>query len=111
MISNLQKKVEENVPEAGTFEVEYETIDNPNPNWRLSCIRVAVRQLYSSTDKDERRRYVEVSVFNMPDNPYVCERLMFGGTKQELLQYLEDPDLASKIVGILPQMESDLNDF
>lgn len=110
MISNLRKKVEEEVPERGVFEKVYETIENTNPNWSLSHIRLMVRHLYSPTDEHKRMRYVEVSVFNMPDNPYMCERLIFGGNKQEILDYLANPSLAQKILDLLPQMERDLND-
>lgn len=59
---------------------------------------------------EEIKYKVEVSVFNMPDNPYMCERLIFGGNKQEILDYLANPSLAQKILDLLPQMERDLND-
>ena len=109
MITSLREQVEMKVPEEGTFEMVYETIDNTNPKWCLSHIRVAVRHLYSPTDEHERMRYVEVSVFYMPDNPYMCERLIYGGNKQEVLGYLADPSLAQKILDLLPRLESDLN--
>lgn len=110
MLTSLREQVEMKVPEEGTFEMVYETIKNSNPNWLLSQIRVAVRHLYSPTDEHERMRYVEVSVFDMPENPYMCERLIFGGNKQEILDYLANPSLAQKILDLLPQMERDLND-
>lgn len=111
MIIGLHKQVEEKVPDFGEFEMVHETIENPNPNWCLSHIRLSVRKPMNSIDGHEWKRYIEVKVFNVPDNPYMCEKLIFRGNKQEVLQYLEDPGLAQKIWNLLPQMESDLNDI
>ena len=111
MISNLRKKVEEEVPEKGVFEKVYETIENINPNWSLSHIRLMVRPSFSSTDENDWKRYVEINVFNMPDNPYMCEQGMYYGNKQDIITYLDDPALAQKILDLLPRLESDLNDI
>jgi len=110
MIFNLLRRVEKEVPDIGEFEMVYETIDNPNPNWHLSHIRLAVHKPLDSIDGNESR-YVQVDVFNKPDNPYMCSKLIFMGNKQEVLHYLEDSSLAQKIWDMLPQLESDLNDI
>lgn len=110
-ITSLRKQVEEKVPDLGEFEKVYETIENPNPNWKLSHIRLSVTNLSNSIEGHEWKRYFELKVFNMPDNPYMCEKLIFRGNKQEMLQYLEDSELASRILGMIPQLESDLDDI
>ena len=68
-----------------------------------------VRPSFSPTEENEWKRYGEINVFNMPDNPYMCERGMYYGNKQDILNYLGDPALAQKILDLLPQLESDLN--
>ena len=55
------------MPEKGVFEKVYETIENTNPNWSLSHIRLMVRPSFSSTDENDWKRYVEINVFNMPE--------------------------------------------
>ena len=111
MIACLRKQAEKDVPDIGDFEMVYELIENPNPNWNLSHIRLAVNKPLAQIEGHEWIRYVELVVANTPVTRYICEKCIFRGDRQALLQYLDRPYLAPQILNMIPQMESDLDDI
>lgn len=111
MITGLRKQAEKGVPDIGVFEMVYELIENPNPNWNLSHIRLAVNKPSSRIEGHEWIRYVELAVANTPVTRYICDKYIFRGDRQALLQYLDRPYLAPQILNMIPQMESDLDDI
>ena len=110
MIAGLRKQVLEKVPDEGEFEMVHETIENPNPNWHLSHIRLKVSNIPEKIKECGGKRFLDVVVFNQPYNPYMCERAVGFGNKQDILRCLDEPELVQKILDVIPQLESDLND-
>ena len=104
MIHDLQKQVEEKVPPEGDFPEVHEQHENPDKRLRLSHLILKVTPV--RLEGGENKRFLELAVMNLP-YPYICEKVVGYGTKQEILDKLADEGLVQRIVDSIPEMEID----
>lgn len=105
IVANLLTKVEENVPETGSFEVVYEREDVSEMNIGLSHIILKVTILGSS---HEDRRYLELAAMDYPF-PYGAETVVGFGNKQAILDKLQEPDIVETLQKKLRKLIEDID--
>lgn len=60
--------------------------------------------LYVYWCNDLQEYFMELAVYDFPD-PYKCDSLVGLGTKQDILNRLQDPNLADEIVKEIPNLK------
>ena len=109
MIAALRERVETEVPERGEFRVVSESFRNPDNRLNATDIKLKITKPPVNIEGHETRRYLELVMYNLP-SPYICERVLAAGTRQEIMTALYDDHLVQKILDKLPIMEQDLQD-
>ena len=107
-IALLREKVPEQVPEEGDFKPVYEEFENQDKIINLTHLKLKVTPV--KVKGCEQVRYLELAAFNIPC-PYMAERVIKRGSKQEILDALDSDDLPSDIFRLIPKLESDLADI
>ena len=105
MVAGLLKKVEENVPETGNFEVVYEREDVSEMKIGLSHVILKVTTLRSD---DENERFLELGAVDYPF-PYGAETAIGYGRKQDILAKLQEPDIVETLHAKLKNLIDDID--
>lgn len=106
-IANLRKEAKIHVPEKGDFKTIYAEFENPEKTINLSSLRLKVSPV--GLEGREEIRYLELVAFKI-NCPYMAERVVFRGTKQEILDKLDSEDLPTELLRLIPKLEEDLDD-
>lgn len=107
-IACLREKVSAQVPEEGGFKTVYEEFENPDTTINLTHLKLKVTPV--KVKGCEQVRYLELAAYNFP-NPYMAERVIKRGSKQDILDALISKELPADILRRIPKLESDLEDI
>ena len=107
-IARLREKVPTQVPDEGNFKTVYEEFENPDTTINLTHLKLKVTPV--KVKGCEQVRYLELAAYNFP-NPYMAERVIKCGSKQEILDVLYSDELLSDILRRIPKLEEDLEDI
>lgn len=111
MIRDLRKQVKEKVPDVGQFNIVYASFKNPDKGMIVTDWMLKVTQPPKSIDESEKKRYLELVAYNLP-SPFIAEKVMTSGSKQDIIRILLDEDLlVSSIMEKMPKLASDLEDI
>ena len=97
IIENILKRAEREVPEYGEFKSVYEEFKNTDNKLRnVTEFKLRITKPPKNIEGNETMRYLELAAYNSP-SPYVAERVICAGSKDEILKELKNPDLYEKI--------------
>lgn len=97
------------VPEEGAdFEPVWQRLNIRAFGLDLTDLVLSVRPVPKCIEGYETKRWFEIMAYNIPLERKVT-RLLKSGTKAEILEYLKNKDLPTKILAALPVMDDSLN--
>lgn len=109
LISELIPKVKEQVPESGLFKDVYADFENTDKELCLTHVMLKVEAVPKCIENYINRRYLTCVGYKLPA-PYKCSMIIKAGTKAEIIDYLNDPSLITKIYDVIPQLSYNLSD-
>ena len=107
MIDHLLLQVKDKVPVEGDFPVvfeEYEVEDK-----RIEASHIFLKVTHVNVKDTNNERFLELAVLNHPC-PYGAETAIRCGTKQDILNHLQNPSLADELHEKLQRLIRDLGD-
>jgi hypothetical protein len=108
MIATMRRRVQEEVPDEGDFDIIFEMIENTDDFLDgITDIDLSVKSIPKHLEDSDTMRMLLVGVYN--GSPYMCDNCLAYGDKQKVLAILDDPTLVQNILSRLPKMASDLN--
>lgn len=108
MIATMRRRVQEEVPDEGDFDIIFEMIENTDDFlYGITDIDLSVKSIPKHLEDSDTMRMLLVGVYN--GSPYMCDNCLAYGDKQKILATLDDPTLPQNILSRLPKMASDLN--
>ena len=108
MVEDLLKRAEREVPEYGEFKNVSEEFKNPDKTLFVTDFKLRITKPPKNIEGHETRRYLELAAYNFP-SPYVAERVICAGTKDEIIAELKNPDLCAKIKEKCAKLSDDLS--
>lgn len=111
LIADLRRRVVSEVPEFGEFEIVHEEFKNLDTSIEVTDIMLKVTKPPIGLEGNERERYLELVLYNLPTNPYKNESVVGFGLKKDILAKLDQEELVNTIMRKIPQMARDLNDI
>ena len=110
MVADLLARAEREVPEYGDFKIVYEQFKNPDKGLFATDFMLKITKPPKNIEGHEKKRYLELVAYNLP-SPYVAEKVIGHGGKEDILAKLKEPDLCEKIKEKLIQLSRDLEDI
>ena len=110
MVADLLARAEREVPEYGDFKIVYEQFKNPDKSMVATDFMLKITKPPKNIEGHEKKRYLELVAYNLP-SPYIAEKVIGHGTKEEILAQLKDEGLNAKIKEKLIQLSKDLEDI
>ena len=107
MVENILKRAEREVPEYGEFKNVFEEFQNPDKTLSVTDFKLRITKPPKTIEGHETMRLLELAAYNFP-SPYVAERVLCVGTKEEILKELKNPDLCKKIKEKCLKLSDDL---
>lgn len=110
MVEALRSRAVE-IPASGDFDMAYAEVENEDKSICLTHILLRIIPVPSHLDSDGNLRYLEVVGYRMP-KPYKSAQIIKRGTKEEIIEYLDDVDaVVKRVQEIAPQLGYNLNDI
>ena len=109
MIADLLIKIEQSVPDKGYFPMIYSEFKNTDRQMCLTDIMLKVQSKPEHLPNYETDRWLELVGYKLPA-PYKTTRIIFKGTKSEIIEYLKRPESAEKILKSIPELNENLLD-
>lgn len=110
MVADLLARAEREVPEYGDFKIVYEEFKNPDKSLFATDFMLKITKPPKEIEGHEKQRYLELVAYNVP-SPYIAEKVIGRGNKEEILAQLKDNELCTKIKEKLIQLSRDLEDI
>ena len=96
LIQELVPKVKELVPDRGDFKVVYSEFENSDNRLCLTDIMLKVESVPHCIKNYMTRRYLVCVGYKLPA-PVKSSVIIKAGTKQEILDFLNNPSLVDKV--------------
>lgn len=109
MVSDLLIKIEQSVPDRGIFPMVYSEFKNTDREMCLTDVMLKLQSLPEHLPNYETDRWLELVGYKLPA-PFKATRIMFKGTKQQVIQYLKQPESVAKILSAIPPLNDNLID-
>ena len=110
MIASLRKQVENNVPESGEFNRVYERSAYPDDSLCITDFVIRVEMVPVRLDTTNTKRNLVLDAYKLPC-PYKSSIIISSGTKQEILNKLDEEGLAMYLAEKLKGLSHDLDEF
>lgn len=110
MVKDLLKRAEREVPEYGDFKIVFEEFKNPDKALCASDFLLKIVKPHNSIEGHEKLRNLELVAYKLP-SPYMAERLLACGSKEEILKNLESEELLKKIKDATESLSYNLSDM
>ena len=110
MVADLLARAEREVPEYGEFKIVYEEFKNPDKSLFATDFMLKITKPPKEVEGHEKKRYLELVAYNLP-SPYIAEKVIGHGTKEDILNKLKEEDLCSVIKEKLVKLSKDLEDI
>ena len=98
VMSRMHDSAQNYVPEYGEFSPVMEFFDNPEPRTQNVVGKYGLRVYKMSKDisPDPKERFLEATAY-VPSGMYKSDMTLCAGTKDEILEYLKDPEVAQNL--------------
>ena len=106
----LRDRAEREVPEYGDFAPVYEQFANTKKELSATDFMLKISKPPKSVEANEKIRNLEVVAYRLP-SPYKAECIVATGTKEELMQKLQDTKLLTEINETAESLAKDLEDI
>ena len=106
----IRDRAEREVPEYGNFAPVYEQFANPKKELSTTDFMIKISKPPKSVENNEKIRNLEVVAYKLPA-PYKAECIVATGTKEELMQKLQDSKLLKEINETAESLARDLDDI
>ena len=110
MVADLLARAEREVPEYGEFKIVHEEFKNPDKSLLATDFMLKITKPPKNIEGHEKKRYLELVAYNLP-SPYIAEKVIGHGNKEEILAKLKESDLCQKIKEKLVQLSRELEDI
>ena len=110
MVKDLFKRAEREVPEYGDFKVVFEEFKNPDKSLCASDFLLKIVKPPKNIEGNEKLRNLELVAYKLP-SPYMAERLLASGSKEEILKQLQSDDMLRKIKEGTESLSYNLSDM
>ena len=110
MVADLLTRAEREVPEYGDFKIVYEQFKNPDKDLTATDFMLKITKPPKTIEGHEKKRYLELVAYNLP-SPYIAEKVIGHGNKEEILAKLKEDGLCEKIKEKLIQLSKELEDI
>ena len=110
MVKKIAVRAEREVPEYGDFLPVYEEFKNTDKSLKASDFMLKIVKTHSSIEGHETLRNLELVAYKLP-SPYIAERVLASGTREEIIEALKDPALLSKIQSATESLSKSLDDI
>lgn len=110
MIADLRRKIERDVPDEGNFPMVYSEFKIKDRSLSLTDVLLTLLPMPDSLPDHKTQRWLELWGYKLPV-PYKSTSIVFRGSKQEVLEYLNLPEAASKILDLIPRLNYNLMDI
>ena len=110
MVADLLARAEREVPEDGDFKIVYEQFQNPDKNLIATDFMLKITKPPKNIEGHEKKRYLELVAYNLP-SPYIAEKVIGRGSKEEILAKLKEDGLCEQIKEKLIGLSKDLEDI
>lgn len=110
MVKDLFKRAEREVPEYGDFKVVFEEFKNPDKSLCASDFLLKIVKPPKNIEGNEKLRNLELVAYKLP-SPYMAERLLASGSKEEILKQLQSEDMLRKIKEGTESLSYNLSDM
>ena len=107
LVFDLRERVSTEVPERGDFHVIYVEHELTAPDRTLSYFMLRVDPMPAGMQHDDVTRCLTAVGYH-PSLPYQSKRTVQYGTKQEIIDLLEDENTVLQIQNLIPKLEDDL---
>lgn len=108
IIKDLLARAEREVPEYGGFKLVYEEFKNPDKNLHATDFMLKISKPQGASD--EKLRFLEAVAYDLP-KPYISERVLASGNKEDILKALQDKELEQKLVETFKTLSKNLEDI
>ena len=106
----IRDRAEREVPEYGDFAPVYEQFANPKKELSATDFMLKISKPPKSVENNEKIRNLEVIAYKLPC-PYKAECIVATGTKEELMQKLQEPKTLKTINETAKSLSKDLEEF
>ena len=106
----IRDRAEREVPEYGDFAPVYEQFANPQKELSATDFMIKISKPPKSVENNEKIRNLEVVAYKLPA-PYKAECIVATGTKEELMQKLQDSKFLKEINETAESLARDLDDI
>ena len=110
MVADILPRAEREVPEYGDFKIVYEQFKNPDKSLIATDFMIKITKPPKNIEGHEKKRYLELVAYNLP-SPYIAEKVIGHGTKQDIIAKLKESNLCETIKEKFIQLSKDLEDI
>ena len=112
MVDDLLKRAEREVAEYGEFGKNgmiFEQFHNPDKGLIATDFMIKISKPSNAVEGHEKKRYLELVAYNLP-SPYIAEKVIGHGSKEDILNALREEGLCEKIKQEFVELSRDLED-
>lgn len=109
LIADMLIKIEHSVPDEGSFPIIYSEFKNTEREMYLTDVMLKVQSIPEHLPDYETDRWLELVGYKLPA-PFKTTRIIFKGTKKEIIEYLKRPESAEIILKAIPELNDNLLD-
>lgn len=103
------KNRDREVPEYGDFRIVSEEIENPDKSLPATNFVLQISKPSKNIKNHEKLRDLKAVAYNLP-HPYKAEILLATGSKQDVLNALEDEELLENLPKIFKKLAFDMQE-
>lgn len=103
------KNRDREVPEYGDFRIVSEEIENPDKSLPATNFVLQISKPSKNIENHEKLRDLKAVAYNLP-HPYKAEILLATGSKQDVLNALEDEELLENLPKIFKKLAFDMQE-
>lgn len=108
MVKKLFARAEREVPEYGSFKLVYEEFKNTDKNLNATDFMLKISKPQGA--ENEKLRFLEAVAYDLP-KPYISERLIASGNKEDILKALKNDNLKTELAEVFKNLAKKLEDI
>lgn len=109
LVADLRMKIEQSVPDSGNFAMVYSEFRISERYMNLTDVMLKLSSKPNYISGYETERWLELVGYKLPV-PVKSTILIFKGSRNEVLRYLDSPDIIEKIQSAIPVLDYNLMD-
>lgn len=110
MIADLQIKIVHSIPDEGNFPMVYSEFKIEDRDMCLTDIMLKIIPIPNHLPYDNENRWLELVGYKLPA-PYKATTIIFKGSTDQILDYLNKPEAFEKIMKVIPRLDYNLSDI